>query len=111
MIILPLSYRKKQDKKKRIREAVDLAVQIQDRGQQVFTLAGILAFTDKIEEQLKWRRQQRRYLEHADKFWDMMFQSVKDMKQREGVSCLFCFYFIEVSKAFQSLTHGNEENS
>lgn len=48
MIILPLSYRKKQDKEKRIREAVDLAVQIQDRGQQVFALAGILAFTDKI---------------------------------------------------------------
>lgn len=47
-IILPLSYRKKEEKEKRIRETVDLAVKIKDRGQQVFTLAGILAFTDKI---------------------------------------------------------------
>ncbi len=47
-IILPLSYRKKEEKEKRIQEAVDLAARIQDRGQQVFTLAGILAFTDKI---------------------------------------------------------------
>lgn len=47
-IILPLSYRKKEEKEKRIQEAVDLAARIRDRGQQVFTLAGILAFTDKI---------------------------------------------------------------
>ena len=48
MIILPLSYRKKQEKEKRIQEAVGLAVRMQDRTQQMFTLAGILAFTDKI---------------------------------------------------------------
>lgn len=47
-IILPLSYRKKEEKEKRIRETVALAAKIQDRGQQVFTLAGILTFTDKI---------------------------------------------------------------
>ncbi|KAI4451494.1 hypothetical protein C823_006054 [Eubacterium plexicaudatum ASF492] len=47
-IILPLSYRKKEEKEKRVRETVELAAKIQDRGQQVFTLAGILAFTDKI---------------------------------------------------------------
>lgn len=47
-IILPLSYRKREEKEKRIRETVGMAVRIQDRGQQVFTLAGILAFTDKI---------------------------------------------------------------
>ncbi len=47
-IILPLSYRKKEEKEKRIRETVDLAARIQDRSQQVFTLAGILTFTDKI---------------------------------------------------------------
>ncbi len=48
MIILPLSYREKQEKEKRIYETVNLAVRMQDRGQQVFALAGILAFTDKI---------------------------------------------------------------
>ncbi len=48
LIILPLSYRKKEEKEKRIRETVEMAVKIQDRSQQVFTLAGILAFTDKV---------------------------------------------------------------
>jgi len=47
-IILPLSYRKRDEKEKRIRETIALAAKIQDRGQQVFTLAGILTFTDKI---------------------------------------------------------------
>ena len=48
LIILPLSYKKKEEKEKRIHEAVGLAVKIQDREHQVFALAGILAFTDKI---------------------------------------------------------------
>lgn len=48
LIILPLSYRRKEDKKRQIRESVRLAAKIQDRNQQIFTLAGILAFTDKV---------------------------------------------------------------
>ncbi len=47
-IILPLSYPEKGKKEEKIRDTVTLAVQIHDRGQQVFALAGILAFTDKI---------------------------------------------------------------
>lgn len=47
-IILPLSYRRKEEKEEKIREAVKLATQLQDRSQQLFTLAGILAFTDKL---------------------------------------------------------------
>ena len=47
-IILPLSYRKKEEKEERIRESVSLAAQIQDRGQQIFALAGILTFSDKL---------------------------------------------------------------
>ncbi len=47
-IILPLSYRTKEEKQRKIRETVDLATKIQDRGQQLFTLAGILTFTDKL---------------------------------------------------------------
>ena len=47
-IIFPLSYRKKEEKQERIQETVKLAARIQDREQQVFTLAGILAFTDKV---------------------------------------------------------------
>ena len=47
-IILPLSYRKKEEKQEKIRQTVGLAVQIKDRNQQLFTLSGILAFTDKL---------------------------------------------------------------
>lgn len=47
-IIFPLSYRKKEEKQERIQETVKLATRIQDKEQQVFTLAGILAFTDKV---------------------------------------------------------------
>ena len=47
-IILPLSYRKKEEKQESVRKAVKLATLIEDRGQQVFTLSGILAFTDKV---------------------------------------------------------------
>lgn len=47
-IILPLSYRRQEEKQERIQETVKLAAGIQDRDQQVFTLAGILAFTDKV---------------------------------------------------------------
>lgn len=50
-IILPLSYRTKEEKQRKIRETVELAARIQDRGQQLFTLAGILAFTDKLIDQ------------------------------------------------------------
>ncbi len=47
-IILPLSYRKKEEKEEKIRQTVDLAIQIEDRAQQIFTLSGILTFTDKL---------------------------------------------------------------
>ncbi len=48
LIIQPLSYRKKEDKEKQIQKAVKLATQIQDRGQQLFALSGILVFADKV---------------------------------------------------------------
>ena len=47
-IILPLTYRQKKYKEKAIQNAVELAARVQDREQQLFVLAGILAFTDKI---------------------------------------------------------------
>ena len=47
-IILPLAYRMKEEKQEKIRETVELAVKIQDKKQQIFTLAGILVFADKI---------------------------------------------------------------
>lgn len=50
-IILPLSYPEKAKKEEKVRDTVSLAVRISDRKQQVFALAGILAFTDKIIDQ------------------------------------------------------------
>lgn len=47
-IILPLSYSTKEEKQQKFWETVELATRIQDREQQLFTLAGILAFTDKL---------------------------------------------------------------
>ncbi len=54
-IILPLSYQENgidsdgiPKKKQKIREVVEIAARIQDRDQQLFTLAGLLAFTDKL---------------------------------------------------------------
>lgn len=47
-IILPLSYRKKEEKQQKIQDVVKLAVHIQNRSQQLFALAGILAFNDKV---------------------------------------------------------------
>ena len=47
-IILPLSYRRKEEKQKNVQKTVALAVQMKDRRQQLFALSGILAFTDKI---------------------------------------------------------------
>jgi len=47
-IILPLAYRTKEEKQRKVRETVELAAKIQDKKQQIFTLAGILVFTDKV---------------------------------------------------------------
>lgn len=47
-IILPLSYRDRNEKNARIRETVKLAKRLKDRKQQTFVLSGILTFADKV---------------------------------------------------------------
>ncbi|MDE7311955.1 MAG: hypothetical protein K2N87_10150 [Eubacterium sp.] len=47
-IILPLSYKEKEEKQQKIRELAELAKKIGDRMQQAFVLSGMLAFTDKV---------------------------------------------------------------
>ena len=47
-IILPLSYKKKSEKEIQLERIIDLAIHIQDKEQQLFTLSGILVFADKI---------------------------------------------------------------
>ena len=67
-IILPLSYRKKEEREQKIRESVSLAAQIQDRSQQIFALAGILTFTDKLID-LKTANKIRRMIEMTKVGW------------------------------------------
>ena len=47
-IILPLTYRGKEKKEACIRRCFDLAKQVEDEQEQVFILAGILVFADKV---------------------------------------------------------------
>ena len=47
-IILPLSYRTKEEKEQKAGEMAELAERIADREQQLFVMAGLLAFADKI---------------------------------------------------------------
>lgn len=47
-MILPLSYRTKEEKAQKAAEMAELAEQIQEREQQLFVMAGLLVFADKI---------------------------------------------------------------
>lgn len=47
-MILPLSYQTKEEKEQKAEEMAELAEQIQDREQQLFVMAGLLVFADKI---------------------------------------------------------------
>lgn len=48
LVILPLTYKGKEEKQKAIRKCVELARNIPDKEQETFALAGILSFTDKV---------------------------------------------------------------
>ena len=48
LVILPLTYKGKEKKQEAIKECVELARRIPDKGQETFALAGILSFTDKV---------------------------------------------------------------
>lgn len=51
LIILPLTYKGKENQQRAAHEAVDLAKEIQDESVQEMALAGILSFSDKIIDQ------------------------------------------------------------
>ena len=67
-IILPLSYRKREEKEEKIRESISLAAQIQDRNQQIFALVGILTFTDKLID-METANKTRRMIEMTKIGW------------------------------------------
>lgn len=81
-IILPLSYRTRREKERKIQETVELAVKIRDREQQLFVLAGILTFTDKIidEESAKAIRRVIQMTKVA-----MIFEREKEEAVRQAV--------------------------
>ena len=47
-MILPLSFKTKEKKQEKIKEAVQLAMKITDEDIQNFTLSGLLVFADKV---------------------------------------------------------------
>ena len=83
-IILPLSYHTKEEKQRKIRETVELAARIQDRSQQLFTLAGILTFTDKLIDQETASRIRRMIetTQAAQIFEEEKRQALKENEQR-----------------------------
>ncbi len=50
LMILPLTYRKDEDRKKAIRNAIELSKRIKDPKQMVSAITGILVFSDKFIE-------------------------------------------------------------
>lgn len=50
MIVLPLTVSKKEEQKKWLKKAIEIAKLLEDERQQVFVLSGILTFSDKIIE-------------------------------------------------------------
>ena len=48
LVVLPLTYKTKEKKRQAVKEAIELAKQIRDKGQANFIMAGIVVFSDKI---------------------------------------------------------------
>ena len=83
-IILPLSYPGKKTQRQKIRETVTLAGQISNPGQQLFTLAGLLTFTDKVMD-IKTATQVRRMIEMtqiARIFEEEKQQALRELEER-----------------------------
>ena len=84
----------------KIREVVEIAARIQDRDQQLFTLAGLLAFTDKLIDS-----------ETADKIRSVMemtqvamiFEKEKQQAVKEAVAQTEKQYEEEKKQTFQEM--------
>ena len=69
-IVLPLTYKGTQAKQSAVKDAVELAKQIEDKKEQTFILSGILVFADKIidSETSKYIREVMRMTQVAELF-------------------------------------------
>ncbi|MBR2187489.1 MAG: hypothetical protein IJ857_09140 [Lachnospiraceae bacterium] len=91
-IILPLSYKKK-DQGKAIEDAINLAKEIKDQDTMVFVLSGILVFTDKVIDKelsektkgwMKMTKVGRLFLEEAEQMAEQREQRA-DAKRLVGL--------------------------
>ena len=69
-IVLPLTYKGTEAKQEAVKDAVELAKQIEDKEEQTFLLSGILVFADKIidSETAKYIREVMRMTQVAELF-------------------------------------------
>ena len=69
-IVLPLTYKGMEKKQEAVKDAVELAKQIEDKKEQTFILSGILVFADKIidSETAKYIREVMRMTQVAELF-------------------------------------------
>ncbi len=83
-IILPLTYRGKDEKNKSIGESVRMANQMEDEEQRVFVLSGIAVFADKVieEENMDMIRRYLGMTKVGQLFEDEKIRAVKEATER-----------------------------
>lgn len=91
LIVLPLTRRKKKIQRRLLKEVVDLAKQVRDEEQQVFLLAGIITFADKIidpefakqiEEWISMTKVARLYEEEKLKAVELVKKQLEEKNQK-----------------------------
>ena len=83
-IILPLTYRGKDEKNKSIGQSVHMANQMEDEEQRVFVLSGIAVFADKVieEENMDMIRRYLGMTKVGQLFEDEKIRAVKEATER-----------------------------
>ena len=86
LIILPLTYKGKKKKKEAVKEAVELAKQIEDKDKKSFVLSGILVFADKIidENTAKYIKEVIRMTQVAQ----LLLEEGREKERVQGISTL-----------------------
>ncbi len=93
-IILPLTYKGTEAKQEAVKDAVELAKQIEDREEQTFLLSGILVFADKIidSETAKYIREVMRMTQVAELFLEEGRAEVRAEAKREKEKIIINMY-------------------
>ena len=93
-IVLPLTYKGTEAKQEAVKDAVELAKQIEDREEQTFLLSGILVFADKIidSETAKYIREVMRMTQVAELFLEEGRAEVRAEAKREKEKIIINMY-------------------